>query len=102
MRVIKPSRIHQFGRLFPDADSTLRVWLKVARKSDWQNLIQVRSSYPNADAVGVASGRTVTVFNMGGNKYRLIVAIHYNRAKVFVLRFLTHAEYDKNQWKYQL
>lgn len=42
------------------------------------------------------------VFNIGGNKYRLIAAIHFNRQIIFVLRFLTHAEYDKNIWKEQL
>ena len=41
----------------------------------------------------------VTVFNVGGNKYRLIAAIHYNRQRLYVLRILTHAEYDKDRWK---
>lgn len=44
-------------------------------------------------------GNIVTVFNIGGNKYRLIVAIHYNRGLIYVLRFFTHAEYSKNAWK---
>jgi mRNA interferase HigB len=42
------------------------------------------------------------IFNIGGNKYRLITAIHYNTRKVFVLRFLTHAEYDSRGWKEDL
>jgi mRNA interferase HigB len=42
------------------------------------------------------------VFNICGNKYRLICAMHFNTGKVFLLRFLTHAEYDKDQWKDQL
>jgi len=41
----------------------------------------------------------LTVFNIGGNKYRLIVAIHYNRRKVHIREVLTHAEYDRNDWK---
>ncbi|MGD0140660.1 MAG: type II toxin-antitoxin system HigB family toxin [Tepidisphaeraceae bacterium] len=102
MRVIKPSRIHGFGQSFPDAKSSLNAWLKVTRKANWQGLMDVRATYPKADGVKVASGRTVTVFNIGGNKYRLIVAIHYNTAKVYVLRFMTHAGYDGEHWKRQL
>jgi mRNA interferase HigB len=102
MRIIKPSRIHEFGREFPEAESSLKAWLKVARKSDWQSIMDVRSVYPSADAVKVRSGRIVTVFNIGGNKYRLIVAMHYNSGKAYVLRFLTHVDYDSDQWKRQL
>lgn len=47
----------------------------------------------------VRSGRSVTIFNIAGNAYRLITAIHYNSGKVFVLRFMTHAEYDRQTWK---
>lgn len=102
MRVIKPSRIYEFGREYPDADASLRAWVKVARKSRWESLKDVRNIYPSADPVVVRSGRMVTVFNIGGNKYRLIVAVHYNIGKVYIVRFLTHAEYDKDQWKRQL
>jgi mRNA interferase HigB len=52
--------------------------------------------------VRVASGNPVVVFNVCGNHFRLVCAIHYNNGKVFLLRFLTHAEYDKNRWKDEL
>lgn len=64
--------------------------------------MDVRKLYPTADAVTVRSNKVVTVFNTGGNKYRLIVAIHYNTGKIFVLRFLTHPEYDRGAWKERL
>ena len=70
--------------------------------AEWQSIQELRCQYPHADAVRVASGRTVTVFNVRGNRYRLIVAIHYQWAMVYVLRFLTHAQYDKGQWKGEL
>jgi mRNA interferase HigB len=41
----------------------------------------------------------LTIFNIGGNKYRLITSIHYNRQKVYVRHVLTHAEYDEGKWK---
>ena len=59
----------------------------------------MRRVYPHADPVTVASGNTVTVFNIRGNKYRLIAAIHYNRRRAYVLRLLRHVEYSKNLWK---
>jgi mRNA interferase HigB len=62
----------------------------------------VRKTYASADAVTVKSKRTVTVFNVCGNDYRLIVAIHYKTRIVYTLRFLTHAEYSKDKWKDEL
>lgn len=56
-------------------------------------------TYLSADGVKVESGRDATVFNIRGNKYRLITAIHYNIQAIYVMRFLTHAEYSKNTWK---
>jgi len=41
----------------------------------------------------------LVVFNIGGNKYRLIAAIHFNRHKLYIRDVLTHAEYDKERWK---
>jgi mRNA interferase HigB len=58
--------------------------------------------YPGADPVEVASGRQVIVFNVCGNTYRLIVALHFDRQWAYTLRFLTHAEYSKNRWKDEL
>ena len=51
----------------------------------------MRATFPHADAVTVASGRSVVVFNIAGNKYRLITAIHYNRQLAFTLMVLTHS-----------
>jgi len=50
--------------------------------------------FPTADKVG-----KLTVFNIGGNKARLITALHYNRRKVYIRAVLTHEEYDQNTWK---
>ncbi len=49
-----------------------------------------------------ASGNTVTFFNIAGNDFRLITAIHYRTQLIFILRFLTHAEYSKDNWKQEL
>jgi mRNA interferase HigB len=62
-------------------------------------LLDVRKVYRHADPVKVASGRTVTVFNVCGNRYRMAVAFHYDKKRVFVLWLGTHAEYSKDAWK---
>ena len=61
--------------------------------------LRVRRDFPTADGVPVKSGRVATVFNIRGNRYRLITAVHYNRGLVYVMRFYTHAEYDRGRWK---
>ena len=62
----------------------------------------MRATYPSADMVRVASGRRALVFNVCGNDYRLIVAMHFDRQIVYTLRFLTHAEYSQDRWKDEL
>lgn len=67
-----------------------------------RSLNDTRATYSHADPVRVASGRNVVVFNIAGNKFRLITALHYDRSIAYILRFLTHADYDKNRWKSEL
>jgi mRNA interferase HigB len=63
-------------------------------KAAWRSLADVREVFPHADAV-----YDCTIFNIGGNKYRLIVGINYNRQVIYVKHVLTHKEYDKENWK---
>lgn len=102
VRVIKPSRVRECAKRHSDAAASLMAWLKSARMARWSSLGDVRQRHPSADGVRVASGNTVTVFNICGNKYRLIVSINYRWGMLYVLRFLTHAEYDKENWKAEL
>ena len=102
MRIITRKRIREFAEQYPDAAEPLRKWYRLIREAEWQSLQDVRRVYPHADMVSVASGSTVTVFNICGNKYRLIAAIHYNRQRVYVLRLLRHADYSKDLWKDKL
>jgi mRNA interferase HigB len=102
MRIITRKRLREFARQCPDAAEPLEKWHAAIRAAEWQNLQEVRRVFPHADAVVVASGSTVIVFNIGGNKYRLIAALHYNRQRVYVLRLLRHSEYSKGRWKESL
>jgi len=94
MHVITQRRLRDFGRLHPEAENPLRAWLRRVKKADWKQFADVRADYPRADQVG-----KFTVFNIGGNKFRLITVIHYDRGKVFIRHALTHAEYDRGDWK---
>lgn len=99
MHVITEKAIKAACSRYPNAKASLLRWFKAVNNASWQNIIEVRRSYPDADAVQVESKKTVTVFNICRNDYRLVTAIHYNRQKVFVLRFMTHADYSKDTWK---
>jgi mRNA interferase HigB len=79
---------------YPDAASQLESWNKTVQSASWKSLIEVQKIYPSAEAVG-----NFTVFNIKGNRYRLIVGIDYEEQVVYYKYFLTHAEYDKNAWK---
>jgi mRNA interferase HigB len=85
------------GREHPPAARHLGVWRKTIRAANWRNLVDERRTYPDTDAVKVRSGRTVLVFNIGRNDYRLIAAVHFNRQIVYTLRFMAHAEYSKDR-----
>jgi mRNA interferase HigB len=85
------------------AESPLMDWYKAAKAAEWDSIDDVRKTFPSADGgIKVKSGSLVTVFNIGGNSYRLVAAIHYNTRKVFILRVMSHPEYSKGKWKAQL
>ena len=92
----------EFGQRHADSAEPLARWVRITRRARWTNLADVRVEFPHADIVRVASGKPVTVFNVAGNKYRLVTAIHFNRQIIYTLRIMTHAEYSRAKWKEQL
>ncbi len=102
MHVIAARAIRNFADRQSDARRPLMEWLATVEKAQWSSLEEIRRIFPATDSVKVKSGGNVYVFNIKGNAYRLIAAIHFNRGKVYILRFMTHAEYGKNAWKGQL
>jgi mRNA interferase HigB len=102
VHLIAAKTIRRFADRHKDARTALLAWLRLVEDSSWRSIDDVRRAFPHADAVKVKSGRDVSVFNIRGNTYRLITAIHFNRGKVYVLRFMRHAEYTKDFWKDQL
>ena len=96
MRIISRAAIAEFTARSDrkDALEALLHWYAVARRAKWRHLADVRRDFPHADAVGM-----FTVFNIGGNKYRLAAAIKYRWQIVYIRNILTHVEYDGGGWK---
>ena len=94
MYIISRKSLKQFWDQYPDSQSSLIRWYKIVEKTDFSSFDDLRQTFPSADKVG-----DLIVFNIGGNKYRLIASIHFNRNKVYIRHVLTHAEYDKGAWK---
>ena len=94
MHIISRSRLAEFWEKHHNAEASLRLWYKLTSLAQWQNFVELRQLYPSADQVS-----NLTVFNIGGNNYRLIALVDYKYQKVFIRHVLTHAEYDEEGWK---
>jgi mRNA interferase HigB len=94
MHVITRKRLNEFAQKHPETGSSLARWYAIIRKSSFANFARLRQIFPQADQVG-----KFTVFNIGGNKVRLIAALHYNRNKIYIRHVLTHEEYDAGKWR---
>ncbi|MEH1949876.1 MAG: type II toxin-antitoxin system HigB family toxin [Nostoc sp.] len=97
MHIISRARLVEFWEKHSNAQTSLRLWYKLTSVAEWQNLVELRQTFPSADQVG-----NFTVFNISGNNYRLITLVDYKCQKVFIRHILTHAEYDKDEWKNDL
>lgn len=98
MRVISKARLRRFWE-WPrhgDAEGPLRAWYTHVNSKTirWQSWADVKADFASASMVG-----NCVVFNIGGNKYRLATRILYPSQKVFVLKVMTHEEYDEDKWK---
>ena len=98
MWVISKARLRQFWETpgHGDSEGPLRAWhTHVSHVSvAWQTWAEVKAGFGTASVVG-----NCVVFNIGGNKHRLVTRILYRSQKVFILKVMTHAEYDKDKWK---
>ena len=92
MRII--SALEHFWQGHSDARPGLESWYEVVRSATWKTPAEMKQVYPAADLVGRR-----TVFNIPGNKYRLVARVNYRTQGLFVLFLLTHAEYDRGSWK---
>ena len=94
MHLISIRKLRNEAAMYPDISRAIEDWYTVVKKAEWEKLEDVRAIYRDAEAVG-----NFTVFNIKGNKYRLIVGIDYLNHVVYYKYLLTHADYDKDRWK---
>jgi len=94
VNVISKRGLFERAAKFADAKSALQVWFDTAVEAEWRNIEDVRKSFPATD---MTDG--LTIFNIRGNHYRLIVRMVFQYKRIYVKEFLTHAEYDKGRWK---
>lgn len=94
MHVSSRKILRQFWEKHPDSESSLSRWFKAIEQNDFYSFEQLRAIFPSADKVG-----NLIVFNISGNKYRLIASVHFNRSKVYIRHVFTHQEYDRGAWK---
>ena len=98
MRIISKARLKKFWKVagHEDAEGPLKAWhTHVSSKTvAWQKWGDVKAEFGSADLVG-----NCCVFNIGGNKFRLVTRILYRSQKVFILKVMTHEEYDGGHWK---
>lgn len=99
MRIISQKNLRLFWEQHPDAEAPLKTWFRITAKAHWRNFVELRVTFPHADQVKVASGNTVTVFNIHGSDYRLVASVKFKLHLVYTLLVMTHEEYSRGQWK---
>ncbi len=91
MRVIALKTLREFWSKHPQSELPLRAWHAMASRANWKNPADIKSAYRSASILA----HSRVVFNIKGNDYRLIVAVHYNRGIMFIRFVGTHRDYNK-------
>ena len=94
MRVIHRERVREFVEVHPDAKSSLCAWIQNVESNSFRHFAHLREMFGSCDYV-----KPHTVFNISGNKYRLIAVVSYTLGAISVEAVLSHAEYDKEKWR---
>jgi mRNA interferase HigB len=98
MHIISRKKLLEADREHSGLGVPLDAWYRTAKSAGWQSLEEVRRTYSRTDGIPVGE-RVYTVFNISGNRYRLVTEIFYEDQTILVRQVLTHAEYDKGDWK---
>ena len=91
MRIIAIGTLKSFWRKHPRAETPLRAWYAEASHANWAMPAQVKIAHRDASFIG----NKRVIFNIKGNDYRLVVAVNYDKCRMFIRFIGTHAEYDK-------
>lgn len=94
MKIISNSALRAFVAEHPAAAEPLQGWRRVIEKNRFAHWVELKAAFNSIDRVG-----ELTVFDIGGNKYRLIAYIRFARQIVYIKAVLTHRDYDKGAWQ---
>ncbi|NJM12946.1 MAG: type II toxin-antitoxin system HigB family toxin [Synechococcaceae cyanobacterium SM1_2_3] len=94
MHIITRKRLNEFAEKYPETKTALVHWYELVKQNDFGSFSELRLIFPGADQIN-----KLTVFNIGGNKVRLVAAIHYNRKNIYIRSVLTHSDYDESKWR---
>ena len=94
MKIISNSALRVFAAEHPQAEAPLQGWQRVIEKNRFANWAELKAAFNAVDKVG-----ELVVFDIGGNKYRLIAYIRFEKQIVYIKAVLTHRDYDKGAWK---
>lgn len=94
MHIITQQRIWEAKSKYPEVASALDGWYRVIKRNTFLHFADIKRVFNSVDKV-----KELYVFNIGGNKLRIIVNMHFKRQKVYIRHILTHKEYDKDFWK---
>jgi len=94
MHVITRKRLNEFVAKYPDTENALVRWYKIVKSRNFNSFVELRNEFSSADQAD-----NLMVFNIAGNKVRLIAAIHYNRQKLYIRAIFTHADYNQGKWR---
>ena len=94
MRIISKKPLREFWQLHPESQVMLESWFKRASHCDAESFPQLKQTFGSVDYVD-----GITIFDVGGNSYRLAAVIHYDKQRLYVRHVMTHAEYDRNDWR---
>lgn len=94
MHILTRGRIVDAIAKFPEAESALLSWYSIMKKSEPKDFAELKQLFPAVDKVG-----QFHVFDIGGNKIRLIAVVKFQGRRVYIRHILSHKEYDQNKWK---
>ena len=96
MHVISKKKLKDFWERHPETETALRTWFKIVRATRYRMWSELRETF--SDKVDKVEGKIV--FDVGGNKCRVITVVHFNRGKLYIREVLQHPSYDKGKWKH--
>jgi len=93
VHIITQKRIWLAKAEYPEQAGALDAWYRIVKRNYFGNFGELRKTFPSVDKVGAAY-----IFNIAGNKLRLVAHIHFQPQRLYIREILTHKEYDVNKW----